>query len=375
MTRDGSLGIAALGGGLAVGALLWRHSRNVISDAHAVELSGWIVPVPTLADRPVVVSNEFHASMKANDPHEHLGVDLMFRRRDARDLASVFPPKTSNGSLMFFMPDEVPALAAAAGTASFADMTGMGNTVIVQHPNGWATYYTHLATLAVKRGDIVRAGQQLGTIGGSPIEPQHLKHLHFELWKGGRRTGAVDPKPYLASWTRVTTPWAPPGLQVARNSLSVTEQIVSPSQVLDLCRVPAQIGRVRNGGTSSYRMLGERGDAYPEWVRALKGKAGVYIIRDAETHECLYVGSSAGRLYDTLTRHFQTWRRFKGFWRGQYAEGADPGLTYPRADVEVAVRLTSPGDALDEEMRTIARLRPRDNQIGQPESAADEVPF
>jgi hypothetical protein len=110
-------------------------------------------------------------------------------------------------------------------------------------------------------------------------------------------------------------------------------------------------------------------------VRALKGKAGVYMIRDAATREVLYVGSSAGRLYDTLTRHFQVWRRWKGFWKGQYGEGSDPGLTYPRGSVEVAVRLTSPTDSLDEEMRTIARLRPRDNQIGQPIAADEAIPF
>jgi hypothetical protein len=133
---------------------------------------------------------------------------------------------------------------------------------------------------------------------------------------------------------------------------------------------------IRNGTMSAYRRVGDRGEAYPDWVRALKDEAGVYVIRDADTHECLYVGSSAGRLYDTLTRHFQTWRRWKGFWKGQYGEGADPGLTYPRAAVEVAVRLTSPDDALDEEMRVIARLRPRDNQIGQPDTATDEsIPF
>lgn len=348
MTRESSLGLVALGGGVAVGALLWRRLRSTppSSDGPAVELTGWTVPVPTLGDRAVVVSNGF----RANDPHQHLGIDLMFRRRDARDLMSVFPPKTTNGSAMFFMPDSIPALAAAAGSVSFADMTGMGNSVIVQHPNGWATYYTHLTTLAVKRGDNVRAGQPVGIIGGSPIDSQHLKHLHFELWKGGKRSGAVDAAPYFAMWTRVSQPWTSPTLVASTSA-------------------------VRNGNTSSYRLVGERGDGYPEWVRALKGKAGVYIIRDADTHECLYVGSSAGRLYDTLTRHFQTWRRWKGFWKGQYGEGADPGLTYPRADVEVAVRLTSPGDALDEEMRTIARLRPRDNQIGQPDAATDEVPF
>ena len=309
------------------------------------------MPVPTLGDRPAVVSNEFRAGKQVNGPQEHVGVDLMFRRRDPRDLIAAFPPKTTNGTSLFFMPDGISALAASAGTVAFADMTLMGNSVIVQHPNGWATYYTHLATLAVKRGDAVRAGQPLGTIGASPIDGEHLKHLHFELWKGGKRSGVVDPAPYLDTWTRVTAPWSP--LLVASNTSTL-----------------------RNGAMSAYRRVGERGEAYPEWVRALKGKAGVYIIRDADTHECLYVGSSVGRLYDTLTRHFQTWRRWKGFWKGQYGEGADPGLTYPRAAVEVAVRLTSSNDALDEEMRVIARLRPRDNQIGQPDAATDEtIPF
>lgn len=41
------------------------------------------------------------------------------------------------------------------------------------------------------------------------------------------------------------------------------------------------------------------------------------------------------------------------------------------------MRLTKPEDALDEEMRLIARLRPRDNQIGQPEPVTEDevIPF
>ena len=70
--------------------------------------------------------------------------------------------------------------------------------------------------------------------------------------------------------------------------------------------------------------------------------------------------------------HFH-WRRYKGFWRGQYSEGADPGLTYKRHTVEVAIKLTAPDDAHDEELRTIHRLRPRDNQLGQP--VLEDAPF
>ena len=54
-----------------------------------------------------------------------------------------------------------------------------------------------------------------------------------------------------------------------------------------------------------YRPLGASGERYPGWVRELDGKSGVYVIRDANSHEVLYVGSSSTRLYDTLTRHVQ----------------------------------------------------------------------
>ena len=138
--------------------------------------------------------------------------------------------------------------------------------------------------------------------------------------------------------------------------------------------IPLHGPGLRNGALV-YHPVGERGEPYPDWLRALRGSSGVYIIRDRATREIIYVGeSSTGRLYATLTRHFQGWRRWKGFWRGQYAEGHDPGLTYPRGACEVAVRVTSPADALNDEARLIRRLRPRDNVIGQP-TDEEAIPF
>ncbi len=343
--KDGVLGMLLLGGG--VSALVWgaarTRSRSTTTPTPTSMHAGtWVFPVPSLGDRAAVISNPFKSSA-------HLGVDIMFKRRDARDLIAAFPARTSNGTPLFFIPDNVPALAASAGVVTFAANTPVGHTVIIQHPNSWTTYYTHLTTLAVAKGQQVIAGQTLGAIGASPKDGQRLVHLHFELWKGRQRSGAIDPAPFLAAWSRMVSPWSP----------TSTTLVTSATH--------------RNGTLSAYRPVGDRGEPYPEWVRALKDEAGVYVIRDAETHEVLYVGSSSGRLYDTLTRHLQTWRRYKGFWRGQFAEGADPGLTYPRGEVAVAVRLTSPDDALDEEMRLIARLRPRDNQIGQPE--LEDAPF
>lgn len=292
--KDHPIAMLLLGGGLAAGTVAWlarrasaRRASTTLSppsaETHPASLpppsfgspAAWTLPVPTLADRRAVISNEFAGA-------KHLGVDLMFQRRSTSDLATVYRAGTPNGTKLFFMPNDVPALAASAGTVTFAAMTPVGNAVIIQHPNGWTTYYAHLASLTVKMGDHVAAGDKLGTIGASPTDAEHVKHLHLELWTGRARSGAIDPAPYLAAWSRVTLPWSPPAL-VASNT-------------------------PRNGALSTYRPVGDRGEPYPAWVRALRGKAGVYVIRDASTHECLYVGSSSTQLYDTLTRHLQTVR-------------------------------------------------------------------
>ena len=141
----------------------------------------------------------------------------------------------------------------------------------------------------------------------------------------------------------------------------------------------ASDAELRNAGLI-YRPVGITGERYPEWIRALDGKSGVYVIKEVQrdgSEATVYVGEShSGRLYDTLTRHFQTWRRSKKFWTGQYGgQGHDPGLTYPRHRVTVAARVLSPARAMAEETRLIAKLRPRDNLLKQPGVDEDVVPF
>lgn len=306
MTGDANrLDVAFLGGALGVaGALAWQLRRPA-ADARAVtnasagspssiaagapaaaDRGRWIYPVPSLGARTAVISNPFRArAADSGSPAAHLGADLMFRRSDARELVAAYPPGTSSGTAMFFMPEAVPALAASAGIVVFADATPIGNTVVVRHPNGWATYYTHLAALAVARGAAVVAGQVIGTIGASPRDPERLRHLHFELWRNAARSGAVDPAPFLAAWERTSIAWSPRTVPVVAS--------VGPA--------------LRNGGLSPYRSVGNRGEPYPTWVRQLRGASGVYVIRELGG-PVVYVGSSVGRLYETLTRHFQAVR-------------------------------------------------------------------
>ncbi|NJR53046.1 MAG: M23 family metallopeptidase [Leptolyngbyaceae cyanobacterium CSU_1_3] len=56
-------------------------------------------------------------------------------------------------------------------------MTPVGKSIIIRHANGWASYYTHLTTLDVQRGQRVVAGDPLGTIGASPLHTVTKRRL------------------------------------------------------------------------------------------------------------------------------------------------------------------------------------------------------
>jgi hypothetical protein len=296
----------------------------------------WIWPVASWNGRAPAISDGFDS--KRTGLPRHGGVDVMFPRQ-AGDPQKAGTPNGSKGG-SFVMPDDTVAVAASDGVVYQALKIETGYCVVINHaPHRIATFYAHLERLLVEPKQTIKAGDPIGIIGGNPLDGEHLMHLHFEVWLGGP-LDAIDPASLMNRWEVVADP--------------------RPSALI-----------ARNGGFT-YRPIGARGEPYPQWVRDLKGKAGVYVIREAG--EIVYVGSSRTQLYDTVTRHFQSWRRWKGFWRGQYGEGHDPGLTYKRDRVEVAVRITRASDALDEESRLIRRLHPRDNIIGQP-IELDAVPF
>jgi murein DD-endopeptidase MepM/ murein hydrolase activator NlpD len=72
------------------------------------------------------------------------------------------------------------------------EMAGYGNLILIRHADRWMTAYAHMDKILVKKGDVVSAGQTVGTVGatGQVDSPQ----LHFEVRKG---TQAEDPAKYL----------------------------------------------------------------------------------------------------------------------------------------------------------------------------------
>ena len=73
-----------------------------------------------------------------------------------------------------------PVPAANAGVVAFAGpLTIYGNAVIVDHGLGLQTLYGHLSSLAVKEGDEVKQGQELGRTGTTGLAVGD--HLHYEV--------------------------------------------------------------------------------------------------------------------------------------------------------------------------------------------------
>lgn len=74
----------------------------------------------------------------------------------------------------------------SVGNASY------GNCVRIDHADGYATLYAHLASVSVKLGEEVSQGQVIGTMGDSGNA--YGIHLHFEVRKDNER---INPIPYL----------------------------------------------------------------------------------------------------------------------------------------------------------------------------------
>lgn len=82
----------------------------------------------------------------------------------------------------------------AGGRVVFAGFNngGFGNLVIVDHGNGYRTYYAHMSQINVREGQTIADAQKVGEVGstGRSTAP----HLHYEVRRNNEQ---VDPFPFL----------------------------------------------------------------------------------------------------------------------------------------------------------------------------------
>lgn len=102
--------------------------------------------------------------------------------------------RTWHKGLDYAAPTGTPVVAPAPGVVRLARSTFMsGNLVMLDHGANLSSVYSHLDTMAVKVGQVVRKGERLGTVGttGRSSGP----HLHWGLYVG---SVAIDPQLWVA---------------------------------------------------------------------------------------------------------------------------------------------------------------------------------
>lgn len=86
-----------------------------------------------------------------------------------------------------------PFCATADGCVSFVGWDGgLGNTIRVDHENGYVTVYGHARVTRVRRGQRVKRGETLGEVGSSGRTTG--VHLHYEVRQNGR---PVNPRRFI----------------------------------------------------------------------------------------------------------------------------------------------------------------------------------
>ncbi len=95
-----------------------------------------------------------------------------------------------------------------------------GNVVNVKHDKGVTTYYAHLGTTSVAKGQEVTKETPIGTIGDSGNAAGTWPHCHFQVWNNGQITNPGNfftvPR-YQNVDATVEKQWLPGHREIAKN--------------------------------------------------------------------------------------------------------------------------------------------------------------
>ena len=170
-------------------------------------------------------------------------------------------------------------IAIATGHKNEPGATGMasyGNYVQIQHDDGYTTFYAHLKTVSVSKGQRVSRGQRLGYMGNTGNA--YGAHLHWELRRNTTYASRINPEPYLDSDLPQTI------------DKTVSYRVYCNGHWFDTTRDGGRAGNSRNSitgiqmktgkgcGTTKYRVHLKGGEWLPEvykWDDTDDGYAGI----------------------------------------------------------------------------------------------------
>lgn len=148
-----------------------------------------------------------------HDPSDP-GVELAYERAQDPDGPLVRSTRRT-GLSPFYLPPLTPVFSVFDGRILYAGKHADGHTIIVEHANGWMSYYSHIEQMFAlatdrriglrARPQYTKAGHILGYAGQLGLGP--IRPVRFELWKFDDDCGyvAIDPIRFMRRWRLM--PW------------------------------------------------------------------------------------------------------------------------------------------------------------------------
>ena len=148
----------------------FAHTPSEKIDVDYEGIHGWksMEEKSRLEHIPNVIPVVGIVSKKYNEVDDHLGTD--------------FSAQIGN-----------PVFASGSGVVEFAGPKNeLGNTVVINHQNGYVTSYSHLKDIRTRKGRNVGKGEIIGTVGntGNSSAP----HLHYSITKDDKE---MDPELFI----------------------------------------------------------------------------------------------------------------------------------------------------------------------------------
>lgn len=157
-----------------------------------------IPPVPAETTAPDPVQEARHPAFEPRQtlpppPPEMSGKGFIWPVKG--DLLAEFGPMGKglyNDGINIAAARGTPVRAAENGVVAFVgnEVKGKGNLLLIKHAGGWISTYAHNDQLMVRKGDMVKRGQQISTVGISG--GMDIPQLHFELRRGIEAINPVD---------------------------------------------------------------------------------------------------------------------------------------------------------------------------------------